>query len=81
MANATRPPLIVISSLGPCLKLPQDVYLPITVISRTCTITSETNIQVCARTEDPAGARQDNDLDPLIDIEHGEELFEIMNHL
>ena len=43
-------------------------------------ITPEANIQICARTEDLPSARQNDDLDALIHIEHGEELLKIPNH-
>lgn len=58
-----------------------DIYLPITVIGWTFPVATEANIQVCTRTEDLARARQDNNLDPFVDVKHGEEFFEIIDHL
>jgi hypothetical protein len=51
------------------------------VISRTLSVATKSNVQVCTRTEDLARTSQDNNLDPFVDIEHGEELFEILNHV
>lgn len=66
--------------LGSSLKH-AGIYLPITVISWTLPSATKANIQVCTRTKELARAGQDDNLDPLVDIEHGEELFEIVNHL
>lgn len=69
-----------ISTQWPSSKKP-EIYLPVTVIGRTFPVATEANIQVRTRAEDFARARQDNNLDPFVDIEHGKELFEIINHL
>jgi hypothetical protein len=80
IASATRPPLVS-SALNGASSKETGIYLPIAVISWTFPVATEANIQVRTRTEDLACARQDNNLDPFVDVKHGEELFEIIDHL
>lgn len=41
----------------------------------------EANVQIRSSTECLAGPCEHDDLDTLIDVEHGEELLEIVDHL
>lgn len=59
----------------------QQIALPITVVRRSLWIATKSDIQVCTCTEDLPRTGQDDDLDALVDIEHGEELFKVLDHL
>lgn len=45
------------------------------------TIAGEADIEVCTGTEELAGARDDNHLDPFIEIKHGVNEFKVGHHL
>ena len=44
-------------------------------------MTVKANVKISTGTKDLASTSEYNDFDSLIDIEHGEELFEVLDHL
>lgn len=78
MARARRPPLLQELDL---FERRCRTNLPITVLGNILRPPAKSNIQVRTRTERPPSACQDNDLDALIDIEHGVELLKVLHHL
>lgn len=55
--------------------------LPVTMVRRPAFTTTETNLKVCTSAECLSCARQDDYLHTFVDIEHGEELLEVHDHL
>lgn len=51
------------------------------MVHRSFWIGTESYIQVCTSTEDLPGTGQDNDLDALVNIEHGKEFLKVLDHL
>jgi hypothetical protein len=58
-----------------------DILLPVTMVHRPALATTETNFKVCTSAECLSRACQNDNFHALVDIEHGEELLEVHDHL